>query len=163
MNIFGRAASDYLLVFLLWIWGVFVTLVALGFPAEARAVPLLVGIPLIVLTSLDLLAMTNIKAAAWLRRLDPIAAPSQEVGVKRATFGKQVKAWAFVIGFVVLFILINPLTAVAVYIAASMRVLGKYRLLTSLSAGLVVTAFAYAVFERLLHIDLHTGAFLALP
>ncbi|MBL8551311.1 MAG: tripartite tricarboxylate transporter TctB family protein [Hyphomonadaceae bacterium] len=157
MHLFGRPIGDYAFMAFLWAASVFYTLVALGFTPEAGAVPLLVGVPLIVLTSIDLVAISETKAGRLLRRIDPAAAPSAPDEDDAPPANKQWLALSMMGLFIVLFILIGVLPAVAVYITASMRVLGGYKFRTAAFVALIFAACAYTLFEILLDVDLYPG------
>ncbi|MEJ0024024.1 MAG: tripartite tricarboxylate transporter TctB family protein [Alphaproteobacteria bacterium] len=157
--IFGRPASDYFFIAFLWICAVAYTAIAFTYSAEARAVPLLVGLPLIVLSTVDLLSMTGTKIGTWMRRLNPAGARNAEADVEPAR--KHAAALGLVLGFLVLFVLIGAVPATAIYVAASMRLRGDFSLARSVLTGLIVAAACYGVFEVLLSTDLYKGVFFA--
>lgn len=157
--IFGRPAGDYFFIFVLWVGAIAYTAIAWTYSAEARAVPLLVGIPLILLTTIDLLSMTQTKFGVWLRHLNPAGAPSAEADSEPAW--RHGAALGLVFGFLALFFLIGAVPATAIYVAVSMRVRGHFSLAQSVLTGIIVAAACYGVFEALLSIDLYKGVFFA--
>lgn len=156
--IFGRPATDYFFIFLLWVLGIAYTAIALTYSPEARIVPLLVGFPIVVLTSIDLVSMTQTNIGRAFRRLNAAGAP--EKGMEEPEpFSKHLLSIGLVVGFLALFLTIGAIPATAVYIATSMRVLGGYKFIWSTLTGVIVAAASYGIFEALLRIDLYKGVF----
>ncbi len=157
MHLFGRPIGDYAFMAFIWAASIFYTVFALTFTPEGRAVPLLVGLPLIALSTIDLLATSETKASRLLRRIDPAAAPREREEDETPPANKQSIALGMIGAFVVLFILIGATPATGIYIASSMRVLGGYKFRTAALVGLIFAACCYTLFEVLLDVDLFPG------
>lgn len=156
--IFGRPATDYFFIFVLWALGIAYTVIALGYTPEAQIVPLLVGFPLVALTTIDLISMTETKLGYFFRRVN--AAGAREKGQEEPEpAARHAAVIGIVVAFLALFLVIGAIPATAVYIAASMRLLGKYKMFWSLLTGIIVAASCYGVFEALIRIDLYKGVF----
>jgi hypothetical protein len=158
--IFGRPATDYAFMACIWVAAVFYVVVAFGYAEDARAAPLFIGIPLVLLTTIDLISITNTPAGFLLRKINPTAAPRASDDLGDAD-GEPANSHGAVLGclaaFVILFILFGAVVSVALYVASSMWLLGKYKLRTAAMTALIVAAFCYVSFELLLSIDLFKG------
>lgn len=151
----GRPLHEYAFAIALFALSVVYLTMALTYPREAREVPLLVGIALVTLSALDLVSMTNLSAARWIRRVNPTSAPDAEK--PKSDIGRELLAGGVVLGLVVLIYLIGMLPAIAIYVAGSMIIMGRMRLITSIVTGALVAGFCYLLFQLALSVDLYPG------
>jgi hypothetical protein len=154
--IFGRPPLDYAFTVVLWLLAIGYTAIAFGFPESARELPLLVGIALVVLSTIDLVSMTETDIGVALRKLNPSGAPADQT-VPEFSVYRQRLAWGLVIGLVVALLLIGSLAATALYVAGSVYLLGRRPLLMSLAMGLIVAGSCYLLFDLALQVSLYPG------
>lgn len=153
----GRPLRDYLFTFVLWVLALAYTTIAFGYPADARIVPLLIGLPLIAITTIDLVAMTATRTGAWMRRFNAGGTPGDQLTSDDEPIPSQIAALGLVAGLIAMFVVVGAVVATGAYIAASLRLRGKFSPWASLAIGLFVAGCCYGVFEILLGIELYQG------
>jgi hypothetical protein len=155
----GRPLHEYAFAFALFAFSIGYFWMSFGYPRDAREVPQLVGAALVTLSALDLVSMTNLGVARWLRRINPTSAPDAEH--PKSEVGRELKAGGVVLGFVVLIYLVGVIAAIGLYVAGSMLILGRMRLLTCIVTAALVAGFCYVLFDLALDIDLYRGVILS--
>lgn len=146
---------------------IFASMVAIasGYPAGARFMPFVVGIPGIVLCLLQL-------ALDWRRaRVEPLrdgqptaalrgtAAPdgAGTEAPDRTVVRREAVIWGYVVAFVAGLLALGFWVSVPVMIAAFLRFEGKASWQAALGAAIGAVALLYAVFGLALRIELHPG------
>ncbi len=158
MVICGRPLLDYVFTFLLWLVSIGYTAMALGFPAGARELPLLVGFVLVVFSTIDLISITETPIGRRCRTLNPAGAPPVQASNAEAySRRRQITAWALIAALVVLLLLIGALPATALYVATTVFLLGRRPLLMAIVLGVVVAGACYLLFDLALRVDLFPG------
>ena len=137
------------------------TLIALGYPAGAQFMPLIVGIPGIVLCLIQLGsdyyyarkggAVTVVPGVG--EHVDPEALP--EFGPH--TIKSEIRTWIYFLVFMTGVLLFGFIIAVPIMIFTYLAREAKASLVSSGIAALVTVTVMYLMFERLLHLQLHPG------
>jgi hypothetical protein len=160
-----RSFSTFLTVIMLAIFTVMVTM-AFGFPADARFMPFIVGIPGVVLCLAQLLAdWRNAQLAPAAAAADLIPAfsgpPLPDTGQpelsESETVRREIVLWSYFLGFVGGLLLLGFWTSVPVLLVSFLRFQASLSWKAALAAGLGATLLLYLVFEVLLRIRLHPG------
>jgi Tripartite tricarboxylate transporter TctB family len=157
-TLWGRRHVVYLPSLILWLATMAYLVTAWRYNADARLFPLLIGGVLFVLLPLDILTMADTPLGTRLRALlNPDAAPSSDVENDDQPVRLQIVALAFVFGFAALLIVIGVLAAIPLYVAASVKFLGRRSWWLSLATGAILGLFTYLLFVVALGIDLYPG------
>lgn len=157
--IYGRPVTRYLAPLILWILAVIYLVTAIGYAPQARLLPLLVGIALVVMLPIDLIATSETALGRRLREtLDPAAGEEiEDLGGARP----QLRALAAMLGFAVALPIVGIALAIPLYIIASLRWLGRKSWVAAVLTGLLVGASIYALFDVALGIALYRGLLFA--
>ena len=167
VQMFYRKASFWFTMLLLAIVLPFV-LLSFGYSAQARLVPLLVGIPALalIMTALiserypGLLTLFNIGFAEGASPATPGAlAPSERVLRRRL-----LAASAWIAGFLILVFLVGFLVAVPVFTLLYLTISGRVNWLKTIVVSLIMGGVMYGGFEILMKADMFKGVlFGAIP
>lgn len=167
--------STWLTVTMLVIFTTMV-LIATSYPAGARFMPFVVGIPGMMMCmfqiGMDWLSSHRAKLAAHFQsapragqhHLDeyPTAEPTEEEEAALPEFGPhtvkaEITIWVYFLVFIVAVLLLGFLVSVPVMVATYLWREADVRPIWAIAAGLVCTTAIYLMFERLLHLQLHGG------
>ena len=156
--LWGRSVVDYLPSLVTWLAVIVYLVTAWGYNAEARLFPLMIGLLLFVLLPLDVLILAETAWGARLRAtINPASVEPTSDSTEQHPLCSQIVALAYVFGFATLLVLIGVLPAIAIYVTASVRSLGRRNWPLSLTFGAVLTSFTYALFVVALDIPLYSG------
>jgi hypothetical protein len=157
-RIFGTPFIDYFPALGLAIFTAAFLATAHSYPLQARAFPDAVGWVTAVLVALDLVSRTDTQMGGAVRkRLSPGRATAEASHPLRA----QILACLWLAVFAIALVLLGVLTAVPVYIFASLRFRGGRSWLTSAWVSVAVTAGIWFLFAVLLRLELYPGYFFA--
>ncbi len=163
-RIFGTPLADYAPPFALLVLAIVYLATGYGYSPEARAFPVTVAWATIALVGLDLVSRTKTPLGETLiRTLNPAAAPEKTEHLPHYPVVKQVAAIAWVLGFVAAMVLVGILTAVPVYVSASMFFRGKRPLWLCAGVAAAVAIFIWFLFERVLMLELYPGILFGAP
>lgn len=160
-----KSFSTFLTAVMLAIFAAFV-LIAFEFPADARFMPFIVGIPGLVLCVLQLLLdwrnAQSSNAAPVRERVPAYMIPSlPDAGERqlsgRETVRREIVMWSYFLGFVGSLLLFGFWISVPVMLVGFLRVQAHLSWLVALAAGLGGALLLYLVFEVVLRIRLHPG------
>jgi hypothetical protein len=155
-RIFGTAFIDYLPALGLAIFTAIFLAAARGYPSQARAFPDAIGWVTMVLIALDLVSRTGTRPGVEVRkRLNP----GRAIAEVSHPLSEQILASLRVALFAIALILLGVLTAVLLFVFASLRFRGGRSWLTSAWVSLAVTAGVWFLFAVLLRLELHPGYF----
>ena len=155
-RLFGTPLHDYLPAFGLLLVTVLYLTLSYGYPAKARVFPAMVAWVMLGLVVLDILSRTHTTfGIAILRALNP-AAEAHTNDPKRKGW-REIGAMLWIAGFVATVLLIGLLSAIPLYIFASMRFRGGCSYLACLTAAGVTTLFVWLMFGVLLRLSLYPG------
>lgn len=155
MRLFGRPVAQYALPGALLAVSIGYVVMAAGYSREGRLVPLLVGAAMIVLLPIDLIAISETRLGRRLRRLDAAAAPVEpEFRVSRR---RQLASLGWMIAFALLIVAVGVAAAIPIYVAGSMRLLGRRSWASALATAAAAGIFSYLLFTYALAIDLYPG------
>ncbi|TCR87714.1 tripartite tricarboxylate transporter TctB family protein [Rhizobium sp. BK376] len=171
MTLKNISFSTFLTAVMLVIFSVMVGL-AFGFPAKARFMPLIVGIPGMALCLLQLgMDLYSHKASSSHGRHHhvPTQAPAaaaalavQEADPELPEFGphtvpQEMAMWGYFISFIVAILLFGFYVSAPIMLAATLRTQAKKSWKFSLLLAVIATAVLYLVFGAFLGIELHEG------
>jgi len=157
---FYRKGSFLFSVLLLVIVLTFV-LFSIGYDAEARLIPLIIGVPSLALAILlvlserypRLLALFKVSQDSVVR-----GAPSELASSETAVGGRKVLTFlAWIVGFVILVFLVGFLITTPVFIFLFLKIRGRIGWFRTLVMSIVVGGFIYGVFEILMRGDMFKG------
>lgn len=134
---------------------IFVAMVAVAsqYPPQARFMPLVVGIPGIVLCILELARELR---TAWARPAatdERFAAEQRPAGAGR----RELVLWAYFIAFVAALILFGFWPSIPVFLLLFLRFAAGESWRFALGLGVVATAVLFLVFDKGLRVTLHPG------
>lgn len=158
-RILGTQAHDYLPAFgLLVATGLYLYL-SYDYPAKARAFPAMVAWVMLALLALDLISRTQTRfGMAVMRALNPASEPTKtHTGEPSQSGRRQATAILWIAGFTAGIVLIGILSAVPLYIFASMRLRGGRPYLVCLVACGGATLFIWLLFGVVLRLTLYPG------
>ena len=158
-SIFNRPFSDYLFPFLVWVLSLAYVITALGYGPQARLLPLLVGIALLVMLPFDLISISDTPLGRKISGSINQAAKEEkdDLGGVRP----QLRALGAMLAFALLLPLLGIAMAIPLYVAASLRVLGRKTWTQAVLTGAIVGLGTYLLFELALDIRLYPGLLLA--
>jgi hypothetical protein len=154
-RIYNRPALIYLAPLLLWFVALAYVVTALGYGPQARLLPLLVGVTLLIMLPIDLISISDTAWGRWLSRsINPVAAEAAEdLGGARP----QLRALGTMLAFAALLPVAGIALATPLYIAGSLRILGRMSWTRAILTGAIVGAATYAMFELELGVRLDRG------
>lgn len=157
--IYGRPFTAYLAPLLLWAVALAYVGAALGYGPEARLLPLLVGFALLIMLPIDLISISRSSLGRKLSHsVNPAAAEEPEdLGGTRV----QLKALGAMLAFAIALPVLGIALSIPLYVAGSMRLLGRKSWLQSCLTAAVVGIATYALFELALGIALYPGVLFA--
>jgi hypothetical protein len=162
MTIFGRPAVLYAPALALWLVSLGYLAMAAGYPADARAMPMLIGGLMAVLVPLDLISISDTPGGRTLRRaLNPSKRSAQEEAEEAAGLGRQAGALGCILAFAAALVLIGVVAAIPLYVVGSMWLFGRRPLVSSLVTGGLVGLSCWLLFDLALGIDLFPGLLFA--
>jgi hypothetical protein len=121
---------------------------------EARAMPMLIGMIMLVLLALDFVSLTDSPIGA---RLTQLFSPERDAPLAAYSFTRQAQALGWVVGLTTALLLAGIVSGVFVYVAGSMRFFGRRSWARSLVTAVLVTLFIWALFTGALRIPLYPG------
>jgi hypothetical protein len=177
-----KYSNSFMTIVMLTIFVVLVA-VAAGYPARARFMPFVVGIPAIILGIVQLfldarerhrkaheVADTRSEAEKAEERVSAMVGRHVDFQISHefmAGVGDEMPAeemrrreivmWSYFLAFIAGLILFGFWVAIPIFLVVFLRFQAKSSWLFSLSLGLGVTVVMYVVFERLFRVVLHTG------
>jgi hypothetical protein len=155
--IFGVPWIRYLTPLVLWLVAAGYVALAATYGREARMMPLLVGGLLVILVPLDIVSLSDTAPGRWLRHsLNPAAASEPEAEAE-ANWRPRLIAVAWMLSLPLLIYLVGVLAATFLYVAGSLRALGRKRRRTAVGTGLAAAAVGYLLLQVLLGIPLYEG------
>ena len=158
MKLFGTDVVDFLPPLLLGVVSVGFLVIGYGFSADSGAMPILIGWAMIVLTGLDLLTRLRTPLGdALARALNPSALT--ETAEPRQPFRtvRQLVAVGAVLLFVAAMVLVGVLASVPVFMLVALRFGAGKSWLFSVVGAAVMLLLVWAVFARLLGLDIFPG------
>jgi hypothetical protein len=156
-TIFGVPWIRYLTPLVLWLVAAGYVALAATYGREARMMPLLVGGLLVILVPLDIVSLSDTAPGRWLRHsLNPAAASEPEAEAV-ANWRPRLVAVAWMLGLPLLIYLVGVVAATFIYVAGSLRALGRKRWRTAVGTGLAAAAVGYLLLQVLLGIPLYEG------
>ena len=158
-RIYGTPIWRYIVPAVLLVMMIGYFAIAIGFPRDARMMPLLVGATLLILLPIDLISLAHSRIGDMLRRrVNPAAGePIKDIGGR----GKQLTAIAWILAFAAAIFLVGIMLAVPLYITGSVRFLGGKKWSAAVLAGALAGIGNVALFQLLLGVDLYPGIFFA--
>jgi hypothetical protein len=158
MSVFGRPLLAYVPAFVLLVATAIYVATAARYPADARALPMLIGLIMLILLPLDLIAISETPLGRSLRRvLNPSTRTAEEEAEEAATKRRQFMALGCVAAFALALVLIGVAAAIPLYVGASMWLFGRRPMVSSLVWAAAVGVFAWLLFEMALGVDLYPG------
>jgi hypothetical protein len=157
--------TTFLTVVMLAIFTVMVVM-SFGFPADARFMPLIVGVPGIVLCLAQIFVdLRNAGAPAVASAAEPIPAlrglalpdTGEPVLSEGETVCREIVLWSYFLGFIGGLLLFGFWISVPAMLVSFLRFQAGQTWRTALAAGLGASALLYFVFEVMLRIRLHPG------
>lgn len=160
MHVLGTPLRDYLAPLTLWIVAAVYLAAAAGYPAELRAFPAMVAWAMLILVSLDLASRTRTPVGDALTRwLNPAAVPERAASHTSSGYAatRQLLAILWVAGFAAALVVLGVLTAIPLYVFASMRLRGGRPVwICAMTAG-GATLFIWLLFSVVLRLQLYPG------
>jgi len=160
-TILGVPWIRYLTPLVLWLVAAGYVALAATYGREARMMPLLVGGLLVILVPLDIVSLSETAPGRWLRQsINPAAASELEAEAEaaaEANWRPRVVAVAWMLSLPLLIYLIGVVAATFLYVAGSLRALGRKRWRTAVGTGLAAAAVGYLLLQALLGIPLYEG------
>lgn len=144
----------------------FFVLGSLSYDPVARQLPLVVGIPVIVLLLLQILMQLFPKSFARLERLDSrqviqvdqsLMAQAKAVRAPREEKGRELEYYGWIGGFLLAIYLMGYLTAIPLFLIGLLYLRLKEKLWVSLVVAAVMWAVAYIGFIQLMEVPLFKG------
>lgn len=134
---------------------IFVAMVAVAsqYPPQARFMPLVVGIPGIVLCIIELIRELRAAAARPAAADDRFAAEPSSAGAER----REIVLWAYFIAFVAALILFGFWPSIPVFLLVFLRFAAGESWRFSLILTVLGTAVLFLVFHKGLGVTLHPG------
>jgi hypothetical protein len=158
-RVLGTGIADYLPALCLWIFTLAYLLLAYRYPPASRAFPVIVAWSMIVLVTLDLASRTQTRAGRALTRwLNPASVAAHGEGTNAARQAFVAVLW--VAALVAALVLAGILTAIPLFVFASVRWRGQRSYAMSLAVAGMTTLLIWLLFTRLLRIDLYSGLLL---
>jgi hypothetical protein len=157
--------STFLTVVMLAIFTVMVAM-SFAFPADARFMPLIVGVPGIVLCLAQIFVdLRNARAPAVTSAVEPIPAlrglalpdTGEPVLSEGETVRREIVLWSYFLGFIGGLLLFGFWISVPVMLVSFLRFQAGQAWRIALAAGLGGSMLLYFVFEIVLRIRLHPG------
>lgn len=142
----------------LWLVSAAYLVIAYGFPPEARMVPVLIGWAMLVLSGLDLASRLPVPFAGTLARaLNPSLLQPELPDISAARGGRQVVAILAVLALSLGLLLLGVLIAVPLFVLPALRFGAERRWGTSILGAAGMALLMWAVFAKLLGLDLYPG------
>lgn len=140
--------STVLSAMFLAVFGIMVA-VSFSFPDGARFMPLVVGVPAIVLCGIQLVSDLRVRPAK--------ASPDAELG--RHTLLAEVRAWGWFVGFIGLVLLVGFNISGPILVFGYLWLEAKVRPVFAVLAAAVFGGWIWFMFDRVLGFALHPGLF----
>lgn len=153
-NLFGRPVSDYLLSAGFAACSAAFLATASTYPPDARTFPAASALVLLVLSGLDLVALTNTTAGRTIRGLlNPTIKADANVG----SFSRQASTVLSLAGLVLALVLLGIEIAVPLYLLVSLRLRARRSWTSSIAITAGVSAAMWLLFVAALRLDLYQG------
>jgi hypothetical protein len=159
-RILGTPLRDYLAPLGLWVIAALYLAAAADYPPESRAFPAMVAWAMLVFVTLDLASRTRTQVGTALTRwLNPASGLGQPRTHTVYPVAKQVAAILWVAGFTAALVALGVLTAIPLFVFASMRWRGGRRYWVCVLTAAGATLFIWLLFSVLLRLQLYPGLF----
>jgi hypothetical protein len=151
---FGEAWIDALPAVVILAQALAFLVVGYRYPPLARQFPVTVALVVLVLAGLDIASRINAPVARLLKNpRDSRGGSTGEFASRRV----QIAAVLWLAGFAVLLLLVGVLSAVPLYVLASLRLRGHRPWLRCVLAAAASTAIVWLLFSAALRIELYRG------
>jgi len=140
--------SSVLSATFLAVFGIMVA-VSFSFPDGARFMPLVVGVPAMVLSAIQL--VTDLRA--------PPVKPSADAELGRHTLRAEVRAWGWFVGFIGIVLLIGFNLSGPIMVFGYLWLEARMRPAYAAAAAAVFGVWIWFMFDRVLGFALHPGLF----
>lgn len=142
----------------MWLLSAGYLAMAYGFPPEARMVPVLIGWSMLVLSALDLLSRLSIPAGRLVARaLNPSLLQEPLPDSSAGQWPRQTVAVVAVVVLALGLLLLGVMIAVPLFMLPAMRFGAGRKWWSSLLGAAAMALLMWAVFARLLGLDLYPG------